>query len=96
LPRRVTVAKGNEKSVTLTPEMPEILIAPIQKGQVVGKVVIGSAGERLKEVDLVAAAEVPKGINVLWVLLSGGILGLTLIGLIAWWRLRRQKRRFRG
>jgi D-alanyl-D-alanine carboxypeptidase (penicillin-binding protein 5/6) len=93
---RVTVAKGNEKSVTLTPEMPEVLVAPIQKGQVVGKVVIGSGEERLKEVNLVAAAEVPKGIHVLWLFLSGGILGLTLIGLIGWWRMRRQKRRFRG
>jgi len=31
---RVTVPKGKEKSVSVTPQLPESVVAPIQKGQV--------------------------------------------------------------
>ena len=34
---RVTVAKGKEKSVSATPELPPSIVAPVKKGQVVAK-----------------------------------------------------------
>jgi len=90
---KVTVAKGKEDSITIIPEVPEFIIAPVQKGQEVGKVVIQSEGKVVKEVALISSFDVPKGIYILWPLIGGCILGLLLLGSIILWLIRRAKRK---
>jgi len=89
----VTVAKGKEKSVALTTEVPEYVNAPIQKGQRVGIVSIRSEGSVLKEIALLSSSEVPKELSLLWPLVGGGIFGFILIGLIVFFRIHRPHRR---
>jgi D-alanyl-D-alanine carboxypeptidase (penicillin-binding protein 5/6) len=88
----VTVAKGKEDSISVTPEVPKFIAAPIQKGQVVGKLVIQSEGEILKEIALLSSLDVPKGFYLLWPLIGGGVMGLLLAGLIIYLRFRRPRR----
>jgi D-alanyl-D-alanine carboxypeptidase (penicillin-binding protein 5/6) len=89
----VTVAKGKEKSIVLTPEVLQYVTAPIEKGQRLGKLLIQSEGKVLKEVALLSSSDVPKGFYLLWLFVGGGILGLILLGLIMFWSIRRSKRR---
>ncbi|MEW6377507.1 MAG: D-alanyl-D-alanine carboxypeptidase family protein [Thermodesulfobacteriota bacterium] len=88
----VTVAKGKENSISVTPEVPKFIAAPIQKGQVVGKLVIQSEGEILKEIALLSSSDVPKGFYLLWPLIGGGVIGLLLVSLIIYLRFRRLRR----
>jgi D-alanyl-D-alanine carboxypeptidase (penicillin-binding protein 5/6) len=85
----VTVDKGKENTIAVTPEVPKFITAPIQKGQVVGKVVIQSEGKVLKEIPLFSSSDVPKGINLFWLLMGGGVLGIILVSLITVLRTRR-------
>ena len=88
-----TVSKGKENTISTTKILPKYLIAPIKKGQVVGKLVIQSEGKVLKEIDLLSSSDVPKGVPLFWLLIGGGMLGLILTGLIAFLRLRRYHRK---
>lgn len=90
---KVTVAKGKEDSITIIPKVPEFIIAPVQKGQEVGKVVIQSEGKVLKEVALISSFDVPKGIYIPWALIIGSILGFVLLIAIGLWWLRRSRRK---
>jgi len=90
---RVVVTKGEEKSVSVNSELPGSIAAPVIKGQRVGKVVIQSGGKALREVDLLSSSDVPKGFPFLWLLIGGGILGLLLVGLIAFLRMFRSHRK---
>jgi D-alanyl-D-alanine carboxypeptidase len=89
---KVTVPKGKENSISVTPELPKYITAPVQKGQVVGKIVIQSEGKVLKEIALLSSSDVPKGFYLLWPLIGGIILGLILVSLIGW-RIRRSHRK---
>jgi len=88
-----TVSKGKENTISTTKILPKYLIAPIKKGQVVGKLVIQSEGKVLKEIDLLSSSDVPRGVPLFWLLIGGGMLGLILAGLIAFLRLRRYHRK---
>ena len=90
---RVVVTKGEEKSVLVNPELPSFIAAPLLKGQRVGKVLIQSGVKVLREVDLLSSSDVPKGFPFLWLLIGGGILGLLLVGLIAFLRMFRSHRK---
>jgi len=89
----VTVPKGKEKTIGLTTEAPPYLKAPVQKGQRVGRLLIQSEGKVLKEIPLLSSSDVPKGIYLLWTFIGGGMLSLTLVGLIVFWLIRQSKRK---
>ena len=89
----VTVEKGKEKSITLTPEVPQYISAPIEKGQRVAKLFVQSEGRILKEIPLLSLSDVPKGFYLLWLFIGGGVLSLAFIGLIMVWLTRRSKKR---
>ena len=89
----VTVAKGNENSISITSEVAKPINAPVQKGQVAGKVVIQSEGKVLKEIGLFFPSDVPKGIYLPWPLIGGAIFTLILVSLIMFWLIRRPKRK---
>jgi D-alanyl-D-alanine carboxypeptidase (penicillin-binding protein 5/6) len=91
---RVTVPKGKEETTTVTTNLPDYVQAPVQKGQIIGKVVIQSEGAILREVNLLAPEDVPKGFLFLTPLIAGGLLGLVLVSLIAFLRRRAQRKRF--
>ena len=89
----VTVAKGKENAISINSEATKPITAPIQKGQVLGKVVIQSEGKILKEIALLSPSDVPEGFYLPWSLIGGGILLLTLVGMLFWLGRRAKRRR---
>ena len=92
---RVTVAKGKEKTVSVMPQLPPNVVAPIQKGQVLAKVLVQNEGKMVKEVSLLSSSNVEKSILPPWPVIGALILGLAIIGLIGiWWTRRPRQRKF--
>ncbi len=75
-------------------ELPASLTAPVDKGQILGKVVFTVNGEKIGEVPLVAAEDVPRPPKRWWFWL-GLLLLLWLIGALTVWDVRRRRRRMR-
>jgi D-alanyl-D-alanine carboxypeptidase (penicillin-binding protein 5/6) len=90
---KVTVAKGKENSVSAVPELPKFIVAPIQKNQVMAKVLIQNEGKVMRQVNLISSSDIPKGIYLSWPIITGGILGLCLLGLIGFWWVRRPRKK---
>ncbi len=88
---RVTVAKGKEKSVTATPQLPASVTAPIQKGQPLAKVAVQNDGKLVKEVNLVSSIDVEKSLLPPWPVLAGIVAGLAILGMVGFWWFRRPK-----
>jgi D-alanyl-D-alanine carboxypeptidase (penicillin-binding protein 5/6) len=89
----VTVAKGKENQISVTPELPKFVVAPIQKNQVMAKVLIQNEGKILKQVNLLSPLEVPKSILPSWPVMVAIIFGIVFIGFITIWWKRRPKPR---
>jgi len=90
---RVTVAKGKENSVSVSPQLPPFIVAPIQRGQVVAKVLIQNEGKSVKEVRLIASIDVQKSLLPPWPVTAAIIVGLALIGFIGFRWVRRPKQK---
>jgi len=90
---RVTVPKGKENLVSAIPQLPAFVSAPIQKGQVLAKVLVQKEGKTVKEVNLFAQSDVLKSLIPPWPILVGSILGLVLLCVIGLWFFRRPPRR---
>jgi D-alanyl-D-alanine carboxypeptidase (penicillin-binding protein 5/6) len=88
---RVTVARGKENSVSVTPQLPPFVVAPIQKGQVLAKVLIQNEGKVIKEINLLSSSEIEKSLLPPWPILVGIGCGLGIIIGIGFWRFRRPK-----
>ena len=89
----VTVPKGKENSISITTEVPKPITAPVQKGQLVGKIVIQGEGKVLKEISLLSSSDVPEGIYLSWPLIAVGVISVLLVALLAFWLARRSRRR---
>jgi hypothetical protein len=89
------VGKGKEKSVAASPQLPPSVVAPIRKGQPLAKVSIQEDGKMVKEVALIASADIEKTWIPPWPVLVAIFGGLGLIGLAAfWWSRRSRLKRF--
>jgi D-alanyl-D-alanine carboxypeptidase (penicillin-binding protein 5/6) len=88
---RVTVPKGKENLVATTAPLPQFIVAPIQKGQVVAKVLIQSEGKVVKEINLLASSDVEKSLIPPWPILVGMGCALGIIIVIGFWWFRRPK-----
>jgi D-alanyl-D-alanine carboxypeptidase (penicillin-binding protein 5/6) len=88
---RVTVAKGKESFVSAAPQLPPFIVAPVQKGQVVAKVLIQNEGKAAKEVNLLASLDVEKSLIPPWPILVGIGCGLAIIIVLGFWWFRRPK-----
>jgi len=83
---RVTVGKGKENVVSVTPQLPQFVVAPVRKGQVVAKVLIHNEGRVAKEVNLLVSSDVEKSLIPPWPILGGVLLGvIAVIGFGFWW-----------
>jgi D-alanyl-D-alanine carboxypeptidase (penicillin-binding protein 5/6) len=92
---RVTVPKGKEKSVSATPQLPESVVAPIQKGQALAKVVVQNEGKAAGETGLISTSEIKKSLIPPWPVLVGIIAGLLVLGLVVlWWSRRPKQKKF--
>ncbi len=92
---RVTVPKGKEKSVSATPQLPESVVAPIQKGQALAKVVVQNEGKAAGETGLISASEIKKSLIPPWPVLVGIIAGLVVLGLaVVWWSRRPKQKKY--
>jgi D-alanyl-D-alanine carboxypeptidase (penicillin-binding protein 5/6) len=90
---RVVVTKGEEKLVSVNTEAPDFIAAPVFMGQRVGKVVIRNGEKVLREIHLISSSDVPKGLSLFWSLLGGGVVGLFVVVLILFRRIRRSHRK---
>ncbi|MBS3905765.1 MAG: D-alanyl-D-alanine carboxypeptidase [Syntrophaceae bacterium] len=90
---RVTMPKGKENLVSAIPQLPVFVSAPIQKGQVLAKVLIQKEGKTIKEINLFAQSDVQKSLIPSWPILVGGLLGLVLLCVVGLWFFRRPPRR---
>ena len=88
---RVTVGKGKENLVSITPQLPPFVVAPIRKGQVIAKVLIQNEGKMAKEVNLLASSDVEKSLIPPWPILAGILCGLVVIISVGLWWFRRRK-----
>lgn len=70
-PESVILRAGQQVKITQTPELVEELEAPVEYGQIIGKVTVDVDGETLLEYDLIAAAAIErmtflKALSLLW------------------------------
>ncbi|OGP63954.1 MAG: hypothetical protein A2170_08795 [Deltaproteobacteria bacterium RBG_13_53_10] len=89
----VTVPKGKEKSVSATPQLPPSVIAPIQKGQALAKIVVQNDGKVVMEARLISSSEIQKSRIPPWPVLVGIIVGLVVLGFAGLWWFRRPKQK---
>jgi D-alanyl-D-alanine carboxypeptidase (penicillin-binding protein 5/6) len=92
-PGWVTVARGKEKSISVTPQLPKLVAAPIQKNQVIAKALIQNEGKEVKQVNLVSPLEIQKSLLPPWPVIVAVILGILIGGSIWFWWRRRPKPR---
>ncbi len=90
---RVTIPKGKENLVSIIPQIPESVVAPIKKGQVIGKVIIQKEGKAIKEIGLLASSDIKKSFIPPWPIFLGIILGILILGAIVILFLHGYKRR---
>jgi D-alanyl-D-alanine carboxypeptidase (penicillin-binding protein 5/6) len=88
---RVAVAKGKENLVSVVPQLPQYVVAPIQKDQTVAKILLQKEGKVVKEINLIASSEIQKSLLPSWPVMVAVILGLVIIGFIGFWWFRRPK-----
>jgi D-alanyl-D-alanine carboxypeptidase (penicillin-binding protein 5/6) len=90
---KVTVAKGKENLVSAIPQLPQFIVAPIHKDQVLAKVLVQNEGKVVKEVNLLASAGVEKSLIPPWPILGGILFGVVVIVGFGFWWFRRPKQK---
>ena len=88
---RVTVARGKENLVSAVPQLPQFIVAPILKGQVISKVLIQNDGKVAREINLLASLAVEKTLIPPWPVLAGIGCGLAIVIVLGFWWFRRPK-----
>lgn len=92
---KVTLPKNEIDQVqTVVQELPASLTAPIDKGQLLGKVVFTVNDKKVGEVPLVAAEDVKRPPKPWWFWV-GLVFVLWLVGALITWDIRRRRRRMR-
>ena len=85
--------KGKENLISVNPDLPQFVVAPIQKGQALAKVLIQKEGKVVQQINLISSSDIAKSLFPPWPVIIGGILGLVIIGLIGYWWFRRPKQK---
>ncbi len=88
---RVTVAKGKEKSVSVIPQLPPTIVAPVKKDQVAAKILVQNDGKTVKEISLLASSDIEKSWIPPWPVLVAILVALCLAGTGAAWWVRRSR-----
>jgi D-alanyl-D-alanine carboxypeptidase len=89
----VTVPKGKENQISITPELPNVVTAPIQKDQIIGKALVQNEGKVVRQVNLIAPIEVQKSYLPPWPVIVAIGFGVLLVLLIGLWRMRIRRTR---
>jgi len=90
---KVTVMKGKENSIAILPELPSYVVAPVQKGQILGKALIQKEGREVKKINLLASSDIEKSLLSSWPILGAIGGGAVLILAVGFWWFRRTRRR---
>ena len=92
----VTVPKGKEETVSATPQWPSDVVAPVQQGQVLAKVLVQNEGKLIKRVNLIASTGVEKSLIPPWPVLLAVVAGLFVLGFgsLRWFRRPKQRKKF--
>ncbi len=88
---RLTVPRGKEKSVSAAPQLPASVVAPIQKGQVLAKLIVQNDGKLVKEISLISVSDVQKSLIPPWPVLVAILVGLLILGFVGFCLVRRPK-----
>lgn len=88
---RVTVPKGKEGIVSTVAQLPPSVMAPIQKGQAIGKVLIQNEGKEVKAINLLATSSVEKSLIPPWPILVGILVGIAVVVSFGVWWVRRSR-----
>lgn len=70
----VTTPKGKENLVSVINKIPEVITAPVQKGQQIGQLIIQKDGKTIKEIGLISSSSVERSLIPPWPFLLGIIL----------------------
>lgn len=89
----VTVPKSKENLASAVPQLPAFVTAPIQKGQVLAKILVQKEGKTVKEINLLASSDIEKSLIPPWPVLVGGVVGFLILCLIVLWFFRRPQRK---
>ncbi len=87
----VTTPKGKENSVSVTPQLPESITAPVQKGQEIGRIIVQREGKTIKDIVLISSSDVEKSFIPPWPIILGVILGLAGVCVLGALFIRRKK-----
>jgi hypothetical protein len=71
--------------------LPKLVEAPIQKNQVLAKVLIQNEGKVLRQVNLIAPVDIQKSLLPPWPVIVAVGFGVLLVLLIGFWRIRMRK-----
>jgi len=91
---RVSVLRHDEDSLKLVENISSNIVAPVGKGEVLGKIIVKLKGEPLHQVNLLAKDEVPKGWQAYWHF-GVAILGVFALAFILQ-RLTKRKKKSKG
>jgi len=77
----ITVPVREKESVKKTESIPAQIVAPIKKGAVVGQVSVEESGKQIRQVNVLAKNDVPRGWQ-RYLMIGGAILGVIVLFLI--------------
>lgn len=72
----VSVFRHDKDDLMVVNNIPSQIMAPVRKGEILGKIIIEVGGERLHQVNLLAKDEVPKGWQAYWQ------YGIVIVGIL--------------
>jgi D-alanyl-D-alanine carboxypeptidase (penicillin-binding protein 5/6) len=88
---KVTVPKGKEGLISVITQLPPFVAAPIEKGQIVGKVLIQNEGKVMKEISLLSSSSILKSLLPPWPVTGAILVGVAVVGSAGLWWFRRGK-----
>jgi len=74
----VSVFRQDKNDLKLVEKIPSHIVAPVRKGEILGKIIVEVGGEKLHQVNLLAKDEVLKGWQAYWQI-GVGILGMVAL-----------------
>ena len=92
----LTVARGREKSVAVTPKLPESVNAPVKIGDKVGNIVVTQDETVIKEIPLYAAADIERSLLFSWQMIAGAACGIVLLFSAVFMLIKRPRRQKSG
>lgn len=86
----LSVSLNGKDSLKVVEDIPSQIVAPVKKGEILGKVTVEAGGKQFRQVNLLAKNEVPKGWQAYW-RFGIAVLGIIVVVFLMQRILRRRK-----